>query len=127
MARRPQRLRSATSSSAGQPYCPQKFDIVFLDFDPQAGREQAGRRPGFVLSDERYNRIARLCLICPITSQIKGYPFEVTLPAGLATTGAVLCDRIKSLSWDQRRCDFVEKCPTIAPEVLGRVRALLGL
>ena len=119
MAKRPQSLRSAKSSSARPAYCPKKFDIVFLDFDPQAGREQAGRRPGFVLSDERYNRLARLCLICPITSQIKGYPFEVALPQGLATTGVVLTDHIKSLSWDQRRCDFVENCPSMAPHVLG--------
>ena len=87
-------------------YVPRRGDLVWLTFDPQAGHEQAGRRPAFVLSSEAYNRRTGLFLVCPVTSRVKGYPFEVPLPAGLAVSGVILADQIKSLDWKARRAEF---------------------
>lgn len=115
----------ATSSSAA--YCPRQYDIIRIRFDPQAGREQAGLRPAFVLSPDRYNSLTRLCIVCPITSQVKGYPFECGLPADAKTVGVVLSDQIKSLDWSVREAAFVESCPALSIEVLGKIRALLRL
>lgn len=108
-------------------YCPQQYDIVRISFDPQLGREQAARRPAFVLSPAKYNSIVRLCVLCPISNQAKGYPFEVAVPAGGRTTGVVLSDQIKSLDWSARDAEFVENRPDLAAEVLGKIRAILGL
>ena len=85
------------------PYCPKRSDIVWLTFTPQAGHEQAGHRPALVLSPERYNRKVGLALACPITSQVKGYPFEVPIPPGLEVSGVVLADQVKSLDWKARK------------------------
>jgi mRNA interferase MazF len=79
-----------------------------------------------VLSPKKYNSIARLCLLCPITTQVKGYPFEVAVPEGKKTRGVVLADQIKSLDWSVRGAEFLENRPDIAPPVMGRVKALLG-
>jgi mRNA interferase MazF len=114
----------AKSSNA---YCPEQYDIIRIHFDPQAGREQAETRPAFVLSPSRYNAITRLCVLCPITSQMKGYPFEVAVPTGQKTVGVVLSDQIKSFDWSVRNAVFVEHRPDIAPAVLGKLRALLSL
>ena len=101
-------------------YTPDRGDIVWLRFNPQAGHEQAGRRPALVLSPKAYNRKVGLALFCPITSHIKGYPFEVVLPKGLKAKGAVLCDQIKSLDWRVRKATRL--CP--APdEVLEEATA----
>lgn len=108
-------------------YCPQQYDIIRISFDPQMGGEQAERRPAFVLSRANYNSIARLCILCPITNQAKGYPFEVAVPAGRKTTGVVLSDQIKSFDWSARNAEFVESRPDLAAEVLGKVRAILGV
>ena len=116
--------RWATSTDVA--YCPEQYDVVRIRFDPQAGREQAETRPAFVLSPSRYNSITRLCLLCPITNQVKGYPFEVAVPAGMRTTGVVLSDQIKSFDWSARNAEFVEKRPDLAPEVIGKIKALLG-
>jgi mRNA interferase MazF len=109
------------------PYCPDDGDIVWLDFNPQSGHEQAGRRPAIVLSPRIYNRKAGLCVVCPITNQPKGYPFEVPLPSGLNVGGVALSDQVKSLSWQTRRAKFACAAP---PEfrlaVRARIRALLG-
>ncbi len=91
------------------------------------GREQAARRPALVLSASRYNSIARLCVLCPITNQPKGYPFEVAVPAGQKTTGVVLADQVKSFDWDARNAEFVESRPDLAPDVLAKARAILSL
>ena len=96
-------------------YCPSQGDIVWLTFDPQAGHEQAGRRPALVISPEPYNRKVGLALICPITSRRKGYPFEVEIPKGLEVSGVVLADQIKSLDWKARKADF---CCTPPKETL---------
>ena len=88
-------------------FVPDRGDIVWLTFDPQAGREQAGRRPALILSPRRYNEKSSLALACPITNRAKGYPFEVPLPNGLQITGVVLADQVKSLDWRQRSAEFV--------------------
>jgi mRNA interferase MazF len=113
--------------SSDPPYCPERFDIVRISFDPQMGREQAERRPAFVLSPGKYNRVARLCVLCPITNKAKGYPFEVAVPGGKRTTGVVLSDQIKSFDWSARNAEFVESRPELASEVLGKIRAILGI
>ena len=84
-------------------YAPDRGDIVWLQFDPQAGHEQAGHRPALVISPRAYNRKVGLALCCPITNQVKGYPFEVVLPAASKANGAVLADQVKSLDWRIRK------------------------
>ncbi|TDU00925.1 mRNA interferase MazF [Azorhizobium sp. AG788] len=124
MVNSPRAAQSATNSDTA--YCPDRCDIIWIDFNPQTGREQANRRPAFVLSPRSYNRVTRLCILCPITSQIKGYPFEVELKSG-STTGVILSDQVKSLDWQQRRSDFIENNPDPFPEISGKLKALLGL
>src|SRR5438552_10794224 len=87
-------------------YVPARGDAVWISLDPQAGHEQAGRRPALVLSPSSYNRKAGLALMCPITSHAKGYPFEVAVPADLAVTGVILADQIKSLDWRIRHAEL---------------------
>ncbi len=109
-------------------YVPERGDLVWLTFDPQAGHEQAGRRPALVLSPAPYNRRASLALVCPITNQTKGYPFEVVLPEGLSISGVVLADHVKSADWAARRAEFAAKAPhEIIAEVAAKLRPLLGL
>ncbi|MBU4271978.1 MAG: endoribonuclease MazF [Planctomycetes bacterium] len=88
------------------PYCPRRGDVVWLSFDPQAGHEQAGHRPALVLSPESYNRKVGLALFCPITTQRKGYPFEVAVPEGLEVSGVILSDQVKNLDWKARKTRF---------------------
>lgn len=108
-------------------FVPERGDLIWLKFDPQAGREQAGRRPAFVLSPATYNSRARLCLLCPITSKVKGYPFEVALPAGLPISGVVLSDHIKNLDYSARDAQFICAAPpAVLIEVLAKLRPLLG-
>ena len=107
-------------------YCPERGDIIWLSFHPQLGREQAGRRPAIVLSPGEYNRKVGLLLACPVTSRIKGYPFEVVLPEGLPAAGAVLSDQLKSLDWKARGAELVCHAPhEVIEEVLGKVLVLL--
>lgn len=109
-------------------YIPERGDVLWLTFDPQSGREQAGRRPALVLSPIAYNRRASLALVCPITTQVKGYPFEVALPAGLAVSGVVLADHLKSADWTSRRAQFAVKAPTaVLADVTAKLRPLLGV
>ncbi len=127
MARLSQLMRSATSSP-NKAYCPDAGDIIKINFDPQAGREQAGPRPALVLSPKNYNEATRLCVLCPITNQAKGYPFEVPLPNGHHVTGAVLADHVKSLSWEQRGAEFICHAPNgIADHVKAKIRALINI
>ena len=88
-------------------YVPERGDVVWVSPNPQAGREQAGRRPALVLSPSSYNLPVGLAVMCPITSRVKGYPFEVGLPAGLLVSGVVLADAVKNLDWRARRTDFI--------------------
>ena len=109
-------------------YVPERGDLLWLTFDPQAGREQAGRRPALVLSPVGYNRPANLALVCPITTQAKGYPFEVKLPVGLSVTGVILADHLKSADWVARRAEFAAKAPAdVLADVTAKLRPLLGL
>jgi mRNA interferase MazF len=109
-------------------YVPDAGDLVWLTFDPQAGHEQRGRRPALILSPRAYNAKARLAIACPITSHIKGYPFEVPLPPSGKITGAILADHVKNLDWHARRVVFESKAPEdLVTDVRERLRVLLGL
>ena len=107
-------------------YVPERGDVVFISLNPQAGHEQADRRPALVLSPSAYNRKVGLALLCPITNQVKGYPFEVDLPKGLKVTGTILSDQIKSLDWRTCQSTKIAVLPTeIISEVLDKARTLL--
>lgn len=110
------------------PRVPERGDAVWIDFNPQAGREQAGRRPAVVLSPGAYNGRVGLALLCPVTSQVKGYPFEVGIPDGLPVAGVILADQVKTLDWRRRNATLIAALPreTVAA-VLRRVNALLAL
>jgi mRNA interferase MazF len=97
--------------------------MVWFDFDPQAGHEQAGRRPALVLSSRRFNARATLAFVCPISSKIKGYASEVPLPPGLPVYGVVLCSHMRSLDWQVRNPSFTGKAPD---DVLLEVREIVG-
>ncbi len=99
-------------------YVPERGDLVWLEFSPQSGHEQGGRRPAAVLSPKAYNGKAGLCLACPVTSQVKGYPFEVAIPEGLVGGGVILADRIKSLDWRARKAAFICSLPADALDQL---------
>jgi len=107
-------------------YIPDRGDAVWINMNPQAGHEQAGRRPAIVLSPISYNRKVGLALFCPVTNQIKGYPFEVNIPSGLKVTGAVLSDQVKSLDWKIRNTEFYDKIPdAVILEIFKKLGALL--
>jgi len=99
-------------------YVPARGDAVWITLDPQAGHEQAGRRPALVLSPSAYNGRVGLALLCPITNQVKGYPFEVPLPPGSPVTGVVGADQVKSLDWRARK---VVRIGVVAEEVVSQV------
>jgi mRNA interferase MazF len=108
---------------SAQEYLPEAGDLVWLDFTPQAGREQAGRRPALVLSPRAYNAKTSLAIVCPITSHVKGYPFEVALPSGGKIGGVILSDHVKNLDWRQRRAI---KAGKVQAAVLRAVRERLA-
>ncbi|MDP9127013.1 MAG: endoribonuclease MazF [Pseudomonadota bacterium] len=115
------------SASLRGAYIPERGDLIWLLFDPQAGQEQAGRRPALVISPKSYNAASNLALFCPITSRVKGYPFEIVLPANSKVTGAILSDQIKSLDWKARKAKLITKtAPEIIAEVLGKIGTLTG-
>ncbi|MGB9868301.1 MAG: endoribonuclease MazF [Bacillota bacterium] len=108
-------------------YVPDRGDVVWLQFVPQAGHEQSGTRSVLVISPKSYNGKVGLALFCPITSKVKGYPFEVLLPAGLKISGAVLADQIKSLDWKARQAQYICTVPgEVVTEVIGKIQALLA-
>ncbi len=103
-------------------WAPDSGDLVWLTFDPQAGR-----RPALVLSPASYNRRSGLALVCPVTSRVKGYPFEVDLPEGLPVGGTILADHVKSLDWHKRRAELAGRVPAeVLRDVQARLAALLG-
>ena len=107
---------------------PERGDLIWLDCTPQSGREQAGRRPALVLSPSAYNAKVGLALICPITSKVKGYPFEVLLPAGGPVEGVVLADQLRSLEWRSRQAEVLGKAPiSVVERVLQLIGALLSI
>jgi len=107
-------------------YIPDRGDIVWLQFNPQTGHEQAGHRPALVLSPATYNEKTGLMLCCPMTSKVKGYPFEVRFPTASSEAGVVLADQIKSLDWKSRQAKYKGKAPKeVVTETLAKVQALL--
>ena len=107
-------------------YVPARGELIWLQFNPQAGHEQAGHRPAVVISPSTYNRRVGLALCCPITSQVKGYPFEVRLPPGLGVEGAILSDQIKSLDWRVRKARRIGMLPAdVLQEAVGKILALV--
>jgi mRNA interferase MazF len=108
-------------------HLPDRGDVVWIALNPQAGHEQAGRRPALVISPAAYNGKVGLALLCPITNQVKGYPFEVLIPPGFAVTGVVLADQVKSLDWRARRADLIGALPeAVVGEVLRKLNTLLS-
>jgi mRNA interferase MazF len=108
-------------------YVPSRGDLVWLRFDAEVGHEQAGRRPAFVISPGEYNSRVGLALFCPVTSRVKGYPFEVPLPPGLEVSGVILADQLKSLDWRARRATRIAAAPeSLLAEVLARIRPLVA-
>lgn len=111
-------------------FVPDAGDLVWLTFDPQAGHEQAGRRPALVLSPRAYNQRSGLALACPVTTDVKGYPFEVAVPEGCGIggiEGVILSDHVKSLDWEARRAVRICRVPGhTLDEVLARLSPLLG-
>lgn len=105
-------------------YIPDRGDLVWLQFTPHSGHEQAGRRPALVISPASYNGKVGLSLLCPVTSKIKGYPFEVNIPQDLPIDGVILSDQVKSLDWESRQAIFICKVPE---ETLNEVVSKIGL
>jgi len=107
-------------------YVPKRGDVVWISLVPQAGHEPSGRRLAVVLSPEAYNARVGLALFCPVTSQVKGYPWEVRIPDGLPVSGVVLADQVKNLDWRSRRAEFLCALPESAvAEILGKLGVLL--
>jgi mRNA interferase MazF len=110
-----------------QDYIPQCGDVVWITLNPQAGHEQAGRRPAVVISPQDYNSEVGLAIFCPITNQIKGYPFEVRIPNRLPIAGAILSDQVKSLDWRARNATLICVLPTeTISQVLQKLIMLLN-
>ncbi len=103
-------------------YIPDRGDLVWLQFNPQSRHEQAGRRPALTLSPKAYNQKVGLAIFCPVTSQEKGYPFEVEIKEG-KIQGAILADQVKSLDWRKREVKFIAKAPS---KVINEVIELLS-
>ena len=107
-------------------YVPDRGDLVWLEFTPQTGSEQSGRRPALVVSPKAYNAKVGLALFCPVTSRIKGYPFEVALPEGSRVVGVVLADQLKSLDWRARKAKLIERASSdVLAMVTVRILPLL--
>lgn len=110
-----------------QKYIPERGDLVWLQFKPHSGHEQSGHRPALVLSPASYNKQVGLALFYPITSVVKGYPFEVLLPDGVGVDGAILSDQIKSLDWRVRKAKRIGRLPDdILEETVGKILALVS-
>lgn len=108
-------------------YIPDRGDVIWITFNPQAGHEQAGRRPALTLSPAAYNKKVGLAIFCPITNQVKGYPFEVLIPKGVKASGAILSDQVKNLDWKVRSAEFICRLPDeVTGKVLARIRTLLS-
>ena len=104
-------------------FLPKRGDVITVDFEPVTGREQGGRRPALVLSAGDYNRVVGLAIVVPITSQAKGYPFEVQIPPGHRVKGVILADHIKCIDWRKRGSKYLDTLPA---EILEEVEEKLG-
>ena len=113
----------------GDQFIPDRGDIIHINFTPQAGREQAGKRPALVLTPKIYNQKTRLAIICPVTNNKKGYPFEVELITEHSrVAGVVLVDHLKSLDWKERQAEFWDRVDaTILDEVMSKLHTLIGI
>ena len=106
---------------------PGRGDVILLSFEPTLGHEQAGFRPAVVLSPEIYNKASGLCLVCPITTSLKGYPFEVTLDSARKTSGVALADQVRSIDWQARKIKIVDRISvTSLTTILAKVKPLLS-
>ena len=109
-------------------YCPDAGDLIWIDLSPTVGHEQSGRRPALVLTSSRYNAASGLCVACPITSRVRGYPFEVAMPNDAAVRGVVLADQARSLSWEKRYVQRIDRAAaTLVADVRERIAALLEI
>ena len=97
---------------------PDRGDVVWIDFDPSLGHEQAGRRPGLILSSQKYHQKVGLAIVCPITSRTKGYPFEVPIPDGFKVKGVILSDQLKCIDLSERNVDLIFKIPDTVVEAV---------
>jgi mRNA interferase MazF len=104
-------------------YCPDASDLVWIDLNPTLGHEQSGHRPAIVLTPRHYNVRSGLCIVCPITSRARGYPFEVAIPRGEAISGIILVDQMRSVSWEKR---YVKMAGVAPVELLAEVREHLA-
>lgn len=106
----------------------ERGDLVWLDFTPHSGHEQAGRRPAMVLSPTLYHQRCRSAVVCPITSNLSPWPWKVELPAGLKITGAILVDQVRSLDHASRHMHVADRAPAaVVAEVQAKLAALLGI
>ena len=112
--------------SGKQKYIPDRGDIIWLDFDPSVGKEQAKHRPAIVISPKRFNSLSSLMFVCPITSKVKGFNFEVLLPEAMKTKGVVLIHHLRSVDWKTRGVKFIEKAPpSIVEEISAKLKPLV--
>jgi mRNA interferase MazF len=112
----------------GKSYIPGRGDVIWISLNPQAGHEQSGRRPALVLSPSSYNSKVGLSIVCPITNQIKGYPFEVLLPKDMKVSGVGLSDHVKNLDWRSGNTEYICTLPEkITAEVLNKLNTLLDI
>lgn len=117
-----------SETKSGEPYCPEMGDFIWVNFHPQAGREQDGWRPALVLSPIQYNRLARLCIACPVTTQDKLNRFQVLIPDGCGATGWIISDQVKSISWYDRGSQFKGRCPDDPfAETVAKIRTLIPI
>ncbi|GGE29130.1 mRNA-degrading endonuclease [Marinithermofilum abyssi] len=106
---------------------PDRGDLVKLNFNPQSGHEQAGWRPAIVLSPKEFNQVTNFAVVCPITGQKKGYPFEIELPSELPIYGVILTDQVKSLDWRARRFEIVGRAPNeVVQDCLDHIHTFLS-
>ncbi len=106
-------------------YIPDRCDIVWITFDPQRGHEQSGHRPGFIVTPRRYNDLTGLAYICPVTSRVRGYPFEVKLPEAAPVKGVIMVDQMRSLDWRARKPRYECRCEQVISEVVERLMSLI--
>ena len=112
--------------SGSKKYIPSRGDIVWLDFNPRTGREQAGHRPAIVISPKQFNTLSSLVFVCPITSKVKGFSFEVLLPEEMQTQGVVLIHHLRSVDWKTRGIKFIEPAPTsVIEEICAKLEPLI--
>jgi mRNA interferase MazF len=108
-------------------WAPDRGELIWVNLIQQSGREQTGHRPAFVISPALYNRKSGLALMCPVTSKMKGYPFEVLIPNRFPIDGVILADQVRSLDWSARNAEFICKLPDeISHEVLNKLGVVLA-